>query len=71
MGEKGTLLEDHANAAVFWRKTLAADINRLAADGDDAFIRLFKPGNQPERSGFAAAAGAQQRHYLALGDGQF
>ena len=42
----------------------------LAVHVDEAVLGLFQAGHHPQRCGLAAAGGAQQRHEVAVLDGQ-
>ena len=70
MGEERAFLEDHADPAAFRRGGPVGVVDRVSADGYEACIGLFKSGYESQGSGLAAAAGAKQGQYLALGDAQ-
>ncbi len=62
MREQRIRLEHHADIALNGR--LLGHV--LAAYEDPALAHMFEPGNQPQRRGLAAAAGAEQGDQRAL-----
>ena len=58
MGKQGILLENRVDVPLVRRQTVDA----LAVKNDVAAFRLQKSADDPQRGGFAAAAGTEDRH---------
>ena len=64
MGEQGVGLEDHVDRPFVGRHGRHVD----PVDQHPAFVRRFKPGDDPQQRRLAAARGAEQREQFALVD---
>ena len=64
MGKQRVALEHHADVALFGRQR--GDV--LAVEQDGAGVRFDEAGDGAKGGGFAAAAGSEQRHQLAIGN---
>jgi hypothetical protein len=70
VGEERVVLEDDAAAAGLGRHAAALARHPQAADGHRARVGRLEAGDETQRRGLAAARWPEQRHDLALGDGQ-
>ena len=66
MGKQGILLENRVDVPLVRRQTVDA----LAVKNDVAAFRLQKSADDPQRGGFAAAAGTEDRHKFLFADVQ-
>ena len=70
VGKEGVFLEDHAHTAAFGGDMQAAGCDAFAANLDGAAVERFEAGDQAQKGGLAAAAGAEQGEQLAFGQRQ-
>ena len=60
VGEQGVILKNHADAAFFWRQTLAAAGYRVPFNSDFPGDDRFETGNAAQQGSFAATGRAEQ-----------
>ena len=72
MGPQGIGLEHQVQIPLGRRRVvrLGGVDDLLAVHIDEAILGLFQAGHHTQRGGLAAAGGAQQRHEVAVLDGQ-
>ena len=72
MGPEGVALEHQVQPPLAGSlvESLVRVDDHPIVDGHGAVLGLFQPGDDSKRGGFAAAGGPQQRHEVAVLDGQ-
>ena len=64
MGEQGAVLEHHSDSPPFWRDECLIVTQDPVAEEDRSGPLAFQPGDGPQESGLAAAAGPEERYHL-------